>query len=99
MRVSHALLSASVASKCGQWPKDLSGNEGLESWHNKPYHNLGCAYQTMIAAQVDDPVDLVRPRAEGAYDLEKRMKDIEAIRKDQDPATKWASDDVKVGGK
>lgn len=97
VRVSHAVLSASVASQCGQWPADLSGNNGAETWHNKPYYNLGCAYQTAIAAQVADPVDLVRPRAEGTADLAKRMKDIEALRKDQDPSTKWNRDDVKVG--
>lgn len=96
VRVSHATLTANVASQCGQWPADLAGSRGAEGWHNKPYYNLGCSYQSMIAAQVADPVDLVRPRAEGASDLAKRMKDIEALRKDQDPGTKWTRDDVKI---
>ncbi|MCA0405822.1 MAG: CpaD family pilus assembly protein [Proteobacteria bacterium] len=96
VRVSHATLAATVTSQCGQWPADLAGSKQAETWHNKPYYNLGCAYQTMIAAQVSDPVDLVRPRAEGVADLAKRMKDIEALRKDQDPSTKWNRDDVKI---
>jgi pilus assembly protein CpaD len=97
VRVSHSALSAQVASECGLWPSDLAGSKGAETWHNRPYHNLGCAYQTMMAAQVADPIDLVRPRAEGPSDVQRRMKDIEAIRKDQDPSTKWAKDDVKIG--
>jgi pilus assembly protein CpaD len=96
VRVSHATLVARVASQCGQWPAELAGGRNLETMHNRPYHNLGCAYQSMIAAQVADPVDLVRPRAEGPADLVKRTKDIEALRKDQDPSTKWTRDDVKV---
>lgn len=96
VRLSFVKLKAEVASKCGLWPADLAGNRDAESWHNKPYHNLGCAYQSMIAAQVADPIDLVRPRAEGPVDTVKRTKDIEALRKDQDPSTKWAKDDAKI---
>jgi pilus assembly protein CpaD len=96
IRVSFVKLKAEVASRCGTWPSDLAGTQNAESWHNRPYHNLGCAYQTMIAAQVADPIDLVRPRAEGQADTVKRTKDIEALRKDQDPSTKWAKDDVKI---
>lgn len=96
VRVSHATLSAQVASQCGQWPADLGGSDGLETWHNRPYHNLGCSYQSMLAAQVADPVDLVRPRAEGPIDFLKRSKDLEQLRKDNDPSTKWTKDDVKI---
>ncbi len=96
LRVSFVKLQAEVASQCGLWPADLAGSKDLETWQNRPYHNLGCAYQSMLAAQVADPIDLVRPRAEGQADTVKRTKDIEALRKDQDPSTKWAKDDVKV---
>lgn len=96
IRLSFVKLKAEVASKCGLWPADLAGSKEAETWHNRPYHNLGCAYQSMIAAQVADPIDLVRPRAEGPVDTVKRTKDIEALRKDQDPSTKWAKDDAKI---
>lgn len=96
VRLSFVTLTAQVNSQCGLWPTDLGGSHDLESWHNRPYHNLGCAYQTMIAAQVADPIDLVRPRAEGPIDATKRTKDIEALRKDQDPSTNWKREDVKV---
>ncbi|WP_166443640.1 CpaD family pilus assembly protein [Rhabdaerophilum calidifontis] len=96
VRLSFMTLQAQVASECGLWPADLAGTEEAESWHNRPYHNLGCAYQSMIAAQVADPLDLVRPRAESPIDPLKRTKDIEALRKDQDPSTNWRRDDVKI---
>jgi len=96
IRLSFVKLQAKVASQCGLWPADLAGSKDLDTWQNRPYHNLGCSYQTMIAAQVADPIDLVRPRTEGAIDVGKRTKDIEGLRKGEDPSTKWAKDDVKV---
>ena len=96
VRLSFVKLQAQVASQCGLWPTDLAGSQDLETWHNRPYHNLGCSYQTMMAAQVADPIDLLRPRAEGPVDTVKRTKDIEALRKDQDPSTNWRKDDAKV---
>ena len=50
----------------------------------------------MIAAQVADPLDLIRGRPEGPMDVGRRIKDIEAIRKGEDPSTKYAKDDAKV---
>lgn len=96
IRLSFAKLQAQVASQCGQWPDDLAGGRDLDTWHNRPYYNLGCSYQSMLAAQVADPIDLVRPRVEGQVDTVKRTKDIEALRKDQDPSTNWRKDDAKV---
>ena len=96
VRLSFARLQAQVDSQCGLWPADLAGSKDLETWHNRPYHNLGCSYQTMMAAQVADPIDLIRPRTEGPIDTVKRTKDIEALRKDQDPSTKWAKDDATI---
>lgn len=96
VRVSFARLSAEVAGQCGLWPEDLAGSREAQTWHNRPYHNYGCAHQSMLAAQVADPIDLVRPRPESASDVIKRSKDIEALRKDQDPSTQWRKDDVKI---
>jgi pilus assembly protein CpaD len=96
VRLTFHRLQARVASKCGLWPEDLAGGGTAASWHNKPYHNLGCSYQSMLAAQVANPLDLVRPRLEGPIDLAKRTKDIEALRKGEDPSTKWSKDDAKI---
>lgn len=96
IRLSFVKLQAKIDSQCGLWPGDLAGVQKAESWHNRPYHNLGCAYQSMLAAQVADPIDFVRPRAEGPIDTVKRTKDIEALRKDADPSTNWRKDDAKI---
>jgi pilus assembly protein CpaD len=96
VRLSFVKLQAKIDSQCGLWPADVAGVQKAESWHNRPYHNLGCAYQSMLAAQVADPIDFVRPRTEGAIDTVKRTKDIEALRKDTDPSTNWRKDDAKI---
>jgi pilus assembly protein CpaD len=51
-----------VATQCGRWPSDLSGIQNFEGWQNTPYENFGCAYQSALAAQVADPLDLERAK-------------------------------------
>jgi pilus assembly protein CpaD len=56
LRLSYLRVKA-VAPRCGVWP------EGSESdFRNSQLHNFGCAYQQNLAAMVDNPADLVRPR-------------------------------------
>jgi pilus assembly protein CpaD len=69
LRVSFTGLKAIVPTACGQWPEDLASGSSVEGWKNQPYHNFGCATQSMIAAQVDDPRDFVQPRALGPSDV------------------------------
>lgn len=80
IRLSFVKLKAKVMGECGQWPSDLSGGKDLETWQNRPYHNLGCSQQSMIAAQVANPSDLVRPRGEGQSDVVQRIKGIQNLR-------------------
>jgi pilus assembly protein CpaD len=99
IRLSFAKLQAKVMTKCGQWPEDINGNAAsLEGWQNRPYYNLGCSYQTMIANQVDDPIDLVRPRAETPPDVNRRMKVFDDARKAVDPSTGWKTGSASVSG-
>lgn len=51
--------------------------------------NLGCASQATLAAQVADPIDLVRSREEGRPDMVKRMGAIAKIREGRDPSTQY----------
>ena len=53
----------------------------------------GCALQSNVAAQVADPVDLVRGRQEGRIDTLRRSKDIENLRQGKDPSTQYRSDE------
>jgi pilus assembly protein CpaD len=99
IRLSYAKLQAKVATKCGQWPEDINGNAAsLQGWENRPYYNFGCSYQTMMANQVDDPIDLVRPRAETPPDVNRRMKVFDDARKAVDPSTAWKTGTASVSG-
>jgi pilus assembly protein CpaD len=89
VRVSFTGLKAIVPTQCGQWPEDLASGSSVEGWKNEPYSNFGCATQSMIAAQVDDPRDFVQPHALGPSDVAMRTRAIEAVRAGQDPGTQW----------
>lgn len=89
VRVSFNGLKAVVPTQCGQWPEDLASGSSLEGWKNEPYSNFGCATQSMLAAQVDDPRDFVQPRALGPSDVNMRTRAIEAVRDGKDPSTDW----------
>jgi pilus assembly protein CpaD len=92
LRVSFTGLKAMVPTVCGQWPEDLASGSSVEGWKNEPYSNFGCATQSMIAAQVDDPRDFVQPRALGTSDVAMRTRAIEDVRNGQDPGTVWGKD-------
>jgi pilus assembly protein CpaD len=89
IRLSFIGVQASVPTACGQWPEDLASGSSVEGWKNEPYSNFGCASQSVMAAQVDDPRDFVQPRALGPSDVEMRTRVIEAVRNGQDPGTQW----------
>ena len=101
VRLSFLGLKASVADRCGQWPRDLAIGSGVDAdWSNKPYWNFGCAYQSAFAAQVADPRDLVAPQGETPADTVMRTRAIEILRKGEDPGTNWKvvnSDIITLG--
>lgn len=64
VRVTYPRIAA-VAGPCGLWPEDLGPSVKNKGYlDNRPYYNLGCASQRNLAAMVDNPHDLVQPRAE-----------------------------------
>lgn len=89
VRLSFVKLQAKLASHCGDWPDDLGSGSNLNTWDNRSYYNLGCATQQTLAAQLDDPRDLVRPRAEDPSDVAMRTRAIGNIRQGVDPGTNW----------
>ena len=97
VRLSFAGTKAVVADQCGQWPVDLASASSIEGWENKPYWNLGCATQTMIAAQTSDPRDLVAPRGEDPADTATRDRAIKAVRGGTDPNTNWSIKNSSIG--
>ena len=97
IRLSFARLKAEVPHECGQWPDDLGITNNIKSRvENRNYWNFGCAYQANLAAQVADPVDLVRARQEGRIDTVKRMGAIDKIRQGKDPSTEYRQEATKL---
>jgi len=97
VRLSYVKLQAKVQSQCGDWSHDIGGIAATtDSWQNKNERNFGCAYQNMIAQQIDDPIDLQRPRSEDRSDVQRRMKVFEGIRNGNDPSINWKSEGATV---
>jgi pilus assembly protein CpaD len=96
IRLSFHKLGARVAHRCGQWPDDLSGIAGNRGFKNENYWNFGCSTQQNLAAQVADPVDLVRPRTMERADTVKRTRGLEDLRKAKDPSTVYQQQGPKI---
>ncbi|WP_284246743.1 CpaD family pilus assembly protein, partial [Methylobacterium haplocladii] len=92
VRLSFERMEAKVASACGMWPQDLGVSDPAFNLRNEPSWNLGCATRSNIAAQVADPVDLVRGRPEGRIDTVRRSQVIDKLRQGNDPSTTWRQD-------
>jgi pilus assembly protein CpaD len=63
LRLHYPRVTAD-AGPCGLWPYDLGPTYAREHYENREYYNLGCASQRNLAAMVDNPADLVQPRAD-----------------------------------
>jgi pilus assembly protein CpaD len=63
LRLHYPKITAE-AGPCGLWPYDLGPSDLREHSENRQYYNFGCASQRNLAAMVDNPADLVQPRAE-----------------------------------
>ena len=97
VKLTFARLEAKVASRCGLWPSDLNGNGGtLDSWSNRPWENYGCATQQMMAAQVADPLDLVRSRPESAGDPMRRANVVLVYRQGLPTAVQYPDAAAKI---
>ena len=89
IRLNYPKISA-VAGPCGLWPEDLGPSVKDKSYfENKPYYNFGCAYQRNMAAMVDNPSDLVQPRAETPAYTIRRTEAFEKYRKGTTTATSY----------
>jgi pilus assembly protein CpaD len=86
MRLHYPKVTAN-AGPCGLWPYDLGPTYEREHIENRQYYNLGCASQRNLAAMVDNPTDLVQPRAETPSHTGRRTVALEKYRKGENPAT------------
>ncbi len=97
IRVSYRALRAKVDSRCGEWPADLASGTSMETMTNRPYWNMGCSYQNMLATQISDPRDFASPRAVGNGDVEMRTRAIGKVRAGTDPGTVWITKNSSIG--
>jgi pilus assembly protein CpaD len=79
IRLGYPRMVAS-AGPCGMWPQDLGPTGTREHSENLEYWNFGCASQHNLAAQVDNPADLVQPRAETQVYAQRRTVVLERYR-------------------
>lgn len=89
IRLVYTKLQARVATKCGQWPRDIAGFQGVQSWSNESYYNYGCATQNALAQQIADPMDLVHGRTETPISSDRRLGAIGKYWKGEDPSTNY----------
>ena len=75
IRLSYVATTA-MTNECGQWPEDIANN----TMSNENWYNFGCASQNNLAAQLDNPMDLVAPRAMTPIDAQNRTKVIQIYR-------------------
>jgi pilus assembly protein CpaD len=81
IRLSFAALKAVTPHRCGNSSvHDAQGPASRYNRENSITFNFGCSYQQNLAAQIDDPRDLIRPRREDAVDTLKRASAIERLR-------------------
>lgn len=96
IRLTFASLQAVVPHSCGQWPDDAGVSSYKHDASNAPQWNFGCSNQAMLAAQVADPIDLVRGRSEGRADIVKRMNAISKLREGKDPSTQYRQEQTSI---
>lgn len=94
LRLEFAVLEARLPHDCGQWPDDAGFSDPGESNRNRQYWNLGCAYQQNLAAQVEDPEDFIRPRAEDPAYATRRATVIDKYGKGQPTVTTYPKEMV-----
>ncbi|TYC49180.1 pilus assembly protein [Rhodobacterales bacterium] len=84
IRLAYNRMQA-TAGECGDWPKNIGGGIGA----NTDYENFGCATQSNLAAMVDNPSDLLTPRASTPADQARQAVVIEAYRKGEVTASDY----------
>ena len=93
IRLNYPKISA-TAGPCGLWPDDLGASYKNSVWFdNKPYYNFGCATQRNLASMIDEPSDLVQPRAETPAYTTRRTTAFEKYRKGTSTTTTYPEAD------
>jgi pilus assembly protein CpaD len=95
IRISYPKIQAQ-AGPCGLWPADIGPSLNRDYFENQPPWNHGCATQRNLAAEVDNPADLVQPRGETPAYAMRRTTVLEKYRQGVSPAVPSDSDSAKI---
>jgi pilus assembly protein CpaD len=90
VRISYPRIAAQ-AGPCGIWPEDIGPSANRDYFENQPMWNNGCSSQRNLAAMVDNPADLVQPRAETAAYTMRRTTVVEKYRQGVDSSTQQSA--------
>ncbi|HML06791.1 MAG TPA: CpaD family pilus assembly protein [Xanthobacteraceae bacterium] len=96
IRITYPKIAAQ-AGPCGLWPADIGPSFNRDYFENQPFWNLGCASQRNLAAMVDNPADLVQPRAETPSYTQRRTTVFDKYREGAPTATpNQSSESAKI---
>ena len=93
IHITYPKISAQ-AGPCGLWPQDIGPSMNRGYFENQPPWNFGCASQRNLAAMVDNPADLVQPRAETPAYTMRRTTVVEKYRAGTSTATQYPTTDT-----
>jgi pilus assembly protein CpaD len=93
IRITYPRIGAQ-AGPCGIWPEDIGPSFNRNYFENQPVWNAGCATQRNLAAMVENPADLVQPRAETPIYTMRRTTVVERYRAGAPTATQYLSNDA-----
>ena len=93
IHITYPKISAQ-AGPCGLWPQDIGPSLNRGYFENQPPWNFGCASQRNLAAMVDNPADLVQPRAETPTYTMRRTTVVEKYRAGTSTATQYPTTDT-----
>jgi pilus assembly protein CpaD len=101
VRIAYLRIEAEVGP-CGTWPEDLgaspypSTQATPPTLDNRPYFNFGCSTQQNLAAMIENPEDLVQPRASTPPYAARRQTVMEKYRKGESPSGKYETDEAQA---
>jgi pilus assembly protein CpaD len=90
VRITYPRIAAQ-AGPCGLWPEDIGPSFNRDYYENQQYWNFGCANQRNLAAMVENPTDLVQPRAETPAYTMRRTQVVDKYRQGRSTATQYPS--------
>jgi len=96
IRLAYTGIQAK-AGPCGRWPDGInfaaSGTRHDPELNNSQYHEFGCSTQSNLAAMVDNPTDLLTPRAAASGDRIRRATVFEKYRAGEQTAGEYKEGD------